>query len=432
MSVIEKVTDISNTISKVFSFVLENEEIKQDFDEYLKTIGAYNAPPSKVQAILSTYVFERILNRKRETVFSKYLEEKTGTDEREKNLIKAFQSSINAIFEVKNVFKNGFELYNLVDEKTYTVLPLVKMSHLRGIYKGTYIAARIFEYENEYYIVEISETASSLAKDIMYKRAVAKIIEEPESLYKNNPEKLKEIEEEISKFNKKFTECFGKDEIITTNDNADNLIAAFNDFCFEENKNAEDIKNFITEPETYRFFKVGEFDSAYDNFLENSLGGFSSHREKYDVGVIYDGELGLYIVPFYGTLCKIFENKDYKSIEGYEACVKNFLENDKLPANLVKRLYNEYPDFLKVVNEIYNKDYTIESLLAEFKPHFLAGKIMSPTSVLYASKTFSELMGFIPAEETEKQALPEGVKPGRNDLCPCGSGKKYKKCCGMV
>jgi hypothetical protein len=22
------------------------------------------------------------------------------------------------------------------------------------------------------------------------------------------------------------------------------------------------------------------------------------------------------------------------------------------------------------------------------------------------------------------------VKAGRNDLCPCGSGKKFKKCCG--
>ena len=21
------------------------------------------------------------------------------------------------------------------------------------------------------------------------------------------------------------------------------------------------------------------------------------------------------------------------------------------------------------------------------------------------------------------------MKPGRNDLCPCGSGKKYKQCC---
>jgi len=24
------------------------------------------------------------------------------------------------------------------------------------------------------------------------------------------------------------------------------------------------------------------------------------------------------------------------------------------------------------------------------------------------------------------------MKPGRNDPCPCGSGKKYKKCCGAV
>ena len=28
-----------------------------------------------------------------------------------------------------------------------------------------------------------------------------------------------------------------------------------------------------------------------------------------------------------------------------------------------------------------------------------------------------------------KKAKPE-VKVGRNDPCPCGSGKKYKKCCG--
>ena len=25
-----------------------------------------------------------------------------------------------------------------------------------------------------------------------------------------------------------------------------------------------------------------------------------------------------------------------------------------------------------------------------------------------------------------------GKKVGRNDLCPCGSGKKYKKCCGLT
>ena len=31
--------------------------------------------------------------------------------------------------------------------------------------------------------------------------------------------------------------------------------------------------------------------------------------------------------------------------------------------------------------------------------------------------------------QQEKSFLPE-VKIGRNNPCPCGSGKKYKKCCG--
>jgi preprotein translocase subunit SecA len=30
----------------------------------------------------------------------------------------------------------------------------------------------------------------------------------------------------------------------------------------------------------------------------------------------------------------------------------------------------------------------------------------------------------------KKQAVIAGKKVGRNDPCPCGSGKKYKYCCG--
>ncbi len=31
-------------------------------------------------------------------------------------------------------------------------------------------------------------------------------------------------------------------------------------------------------------------------------------------------------------------------------------------------------------------------------------------------------------EQSEIKVIP---KVSRNDLCPCGSGKKYKKCCGV-
>jgi hypothetical protein len=33
-------------------------------------------------------------------------------------------------------------------------------------------------------------------------------------------------------------------------------------------------------------------------------------------------------------------------------------------------------------------------------------------------------------EEVDEPAVEATSKPGRNDPCPCGSGKKYKKCCG--
>ena len=34
-------------------------------------------------------------------------------------------------------------------------------------------------------------------------------------------------------------------------------------------------------------------------------------------------------------------------------------------------------------------------------------------------------------EKTKKvEPIKAGTAPGRNDPCPCGSGRKYKKCCG--
>jgi preprotein translocase subunit SecA len=31
-----------------------------------------------------------------------------------------------------------------------------------------------------------------------------------------------------------------------------------------------------------------------------------------------------------------------------------------------------------------------------------------------------------------KPIVKDGPRVGRNDPCPCGSGKKYKKCCGVA
>jgi len=40
--------------------------------------------------------------------------------------------------------------------------------------------------------------------------------------------------------------------------------------------------------------------------------------------------------------------------------------------------------------------------------------------------------GLFKEQRAAKTVVREGEKVGRNDPCPCGSGKKYKKCCGAA
>ena len=44
-------------------------------------------------------------------------------------------------------------------------------------------------------------------------------------------------------------------------------------------------------------------------------------------------------------------------------------------------------------------------------------------------RVIAEVLGE-PAAETPEAT--QSTKVGRNDPCPCGSGKKYKRCCGVT
>jgi preprotein translocase subunit SecA len=53
----------------------------------------------------------------------------------------------------------------------------------------------------------------------------------------------------------------------------------------------------------------------------------------------------------------------------------------------------------------------------------LASTIMKATLNTNGKQTQTE-------EASKRSDVVKGEEIGRNDLCPCGSGKKYKKCCG--
>ena len=420
MLILEDLKEINDVIKELAEFIQNDEFVKPDFEEYIRTVNGMN-----LQSACFNYIFERNLDNK--SILTLYLENTKKVPASTKKIVKALMGSMSSIFEVKRVLQNGFDLNNIINEKNYSVVSLVKMTSFRGIGAGQYVVARIFKFEKAYYLLEISGVLPSSRKDDALRYSVAKIIQNPELVYFDNPEKQKEIEKNVKEIYDKFIKFFGKDEVVTTNKFADDLIGAFNDFA--EGGEKIDIQDKIQLPETYKFFDVSEFNNSYENFLENSLGGFSSHKETYDVGIIFDKELGLYAVPFFETFNKVFEN--FESVENAKACVEFFLQNDKFSANIIKRVAECHENFMDVVNKLLNANYTLEELLQHYKSRYLENKIFSSTTVLYKSKAFSKTLGII-EEDIEKPSL-EGIdlsKIGRNDPCPCGSGKKFKKCCG--
>ena len=109
------------------------------------------------------------------------------------------------------------------------------------------------------------------------------------------------------------------------------------------------------------------------------------------------------------------------------------------------RLYNELTNLIQkeVVYSIYKVGMVDEQASQEFSAPSLsdrAKQFNAPSKVMDASTTsFSGFKQASPENTSDsgsvdmvKQKIKneEGEKVGRNDPCPCGSGKKFKKCCG--
>ena len=421
---ISLITDITD---KLIEFMTSDEEIKEDYEDFTLTIAARQLSREEIRSRTITYIFTRQLQNR--SVFDIFLERTKDLTDVEKTVIKALSSVITGVFRIDKILKNGFEMYNLVNEKKYTGYVLGTMSSYRTAYPGSFIYCRLCKLNDKYFICDVRALTGADKIGGAQRYAVSKIIENPNNVFIDNPIKLEEIKKQIKIFETKFSECFSSDEVITTNKFADELINAFNDFCESGNdKIKELVANGIEKPENKGYFPTKDFHFSVDDFAKKSIAGFSANGQEYDVGIVYVKDSGMFAIPFYATFCKIFETENYKDIPNYDECLENFLKNTKIPSVILERVYAKYPSFADKVSEILGETLTFEQIIEKYKSNKDNLPIIAPAAILYSSKVFAELM-YSEMNEEEKQEDVTTQKVGRNDLCPCGSGKKYKKCC---
>lgn len=113
----------------------------------------------------------------------------------------------------------------------------------------------------------------------------------------------------------------------------------------------------------------------------------------------------------------------------------------------------EEDELAEICVQIINNDQGVATLFEYLQENYeienadLTQKIGSYLTVMYNQTRLWVLKGYKPDELTKKEYLaplmgspilqatpilniPTGQKVGRNDFCPCNSGKKFKKCCG--
>ena len=92
-------------------------------------------------------------------------------------------------------------------------------------------------------------------------------------------------------------------------------------------------------------------------------------------------------------------------------------------------------DSLKVQNPIEEMDENTEVNLGFDKELLYKNMVDAKADWLYELPQWDEIFPEEKKKELYKEqkksgTIVKGAKIGRNDPCPCGSGKKYKHCCG--
>ncbi|PIY00086.1 preprotein translocase subunit SecA [bacterium (Candidatus Howlettbacteria) CG_4_10_14_3_um_filter_37_10] len=109
---------------------------------------------------------------------------------------------------------------------------------------------------------------------------------------------------------------------------------------------------------------------------------------------------------------------------------------DRLREGIGLRGYGQKDPLVEYKNEAYNMFHTFLAAIESEVVYTIykvviereAPAIATETELTKAAKKSSEGRTKDAPKQTKK--LNNGEKVGRNDLCPCGSGKKFKKCCG--
>ena len=117
--------------------------------------------------------------------------------------------------------------------------------------------------------------------------------------------------------------------------------------------------------------------------------------------------------------------------------VKELAERYQMDINYMVGFLDGINDSLKAPNPIEEMDEETNVSLEYDKEKLYYNMVAAKADWLYELPQWESLLSEDRRKELYREQKQSGTvrkekKVGRNDPCPCGSGKKYKQCCGRT
>lgn len=147
------------------------------------------------------------------------------------------------------------------------------------------------------------------------------------------------------------------------------------------------------------------------------------------------GQLQQFWASYFQIEKEIYEQLLSNPEEEVRGTVKELAERYHQSVMTMVGFLDGIDESLKVPNPIETMDEDTEVNLVYDKELLYKNMVAAKADWLYELPQWKEIFSEeerkkLYKEQKESGTIRKGKKVGRNDPCPCGSGKKYKKCCG--
>jgi hypothetical protein len=120
----------------------------------------------------------------------------------------------------------------------------------------------------------------------------------------------------------------------------------------------------------------------------------------------------------------------------WEGTVADLAKEFNMELNYFVGFLDGINDSLVTPNPVEEMDENTKVSLAYDKEKLYYNMVAAQADWLYEMEEWDTLLSEdrrkeLYREQKNSGTVIKGKKVGRNDPCPCGSGKKYKKCCGV-